>query len=263
MPNPADAPSRVVPLDGGINFRDLGGYETTTGEKVRWRKLFRCGHLADLSEADIRVLQQLGISQVHDFRRLDEQDSNPSQPLQAIFINDYDMTLGSLARFWELLHAGQMSGNRAHELVVDGYRNGIDEVAPHYRRLFQALLDNCERSTLFHCSAGKDRTGLAAALILSALGVSREQVIEDYLLTREHFDVDALIAKVEGHLRRAAVSDWEREWLLPFCSVHEDNIEAFFDGISRLYGSVDNYLGSALGVDEEQRRLLREAYLER
>ncbi len=258
-----EVPSRVVPLQGGINFRDLGGYETLDGERVRWRKLFRCGHLADLSAADIRSLQQLGISQVHDFRRLDEQAGTPSQPLQATFINDYDMSLGSLVRFWELLHAGQLTGSRAHQLVVESYHNGPAEVAPHYRRLFQSLLDNREQATLFHCAAGKDRTGLAAALILSALGVSRQQVVEDYLLTRDHFDVDTLIAKVEGHLRHAGVSDWERGWLEPFCSVHEDNIEAFFDGISRRYGSLDHYLSAALGLEEVQRRQLREAYLER
>ncbi|MYM63256.1 tyrosine-protein phosphatase [Pseudomaricurvus sp. HS19] len=257
------APSRVVPLEGGINFRDLGGYETADGEQVRWRKLFRCGHLADLSAADIRVLEQLGISQVHDFRRQDEQAGTPSQPLAAATINDYDMSLGSLVRFWELLRAGQLSGSRAHELVVDSYHNGAGEVAPHYRRLFQALLDNRDQATLFHCAAGKDRTGLAAALILSALGVSRQQVVEDYLLTRDHFDAEALIVKVEGHLRRAGVSEWERGWLEPYCSVHEDNIEAFFDGISRRYGTLDHYLRTELGLEEAQRQQLREAYLER
>lgn len=257
-------PSRVVPLEGGVNFRDLGGYQTQDGQQVRWRKLFRCGHLNSLTDNDVEALADLGVSQIHDFRRFEEQTNTPSRsfaPHPIETINDYNMAIGSLEPFWQVLRAGEMSNAQAHKIVVEGYRAGVEEVVPHYRRLFAALLANGEQATVFHCAAGKDRTGLAAALILLALGVSRQQVIDDYLLTREHFDVDSLIEKVEGHLRRAEIKTWQRSWLKPFCTVHPDNILVFLDEVDKRYGGVESYLRDAIGLQEPQLERLRLHYL--
>lgn len=253
--------TRVVPLEGGVNFRDLGGYETTDGRRVKWRRIFRCGHLGDLTEGDLAALAHLKVTQVHDFRRRDEQQRTPSQPLRALVNDDYEMYIGSMSTFWDYLRNEKLDAQSAHQLVVDSYRGCVDEVAPHYRRLFDSLLTNSDNATLFHCSAGKDRTGIAAALILSALGVSREEIIGDYLLTLECFNVEQLLQTVEDRLREAGVNHWKREWLIPYCSVHRDNIDAFFAGVDALYGSVDQYLQRAVGLTAERRRTLQAAYL--
>ncbi len=254
--------SRVVPLEGGINFRDLGGYPAADGRQVKWRKIFRCGHLANLTEQDLDVLEYLRVTEVHDFRRREEQQVTPSRPLRANFNNDYEMHIGSMAKFWEYLTTERLNAHKSHELVVGSYRNCAEEVAPHYRRLFAALLANRDNASLFHCAAGKDRTGLAAALILSALGVPREVIIEDYLLTLQHYDTRPLLARIEAHLREAGVEQWEPEWLKPYCEVHQDNIEAFFAGVEAGYGSVDRYLETLIGLRPELRLQLQQAYLD-
>ncbi len=257
-----EKPSRVVPLEGGVNFRDLGGYLNVHDQQVRWRKIFRCGHLGDLTNKDLDVLEHLNVTHVHDFRREEEQQRTPSQPIRATVYNDYEMFVGSMSKFWEYMTAEKLTAESAHDLVVGSYRNCIDDVAPHYQRLFQSLLSPATDASVFHCSAGKDRTGMAAALILSALDVDRDIVVEDYLLTLEHFDSERLMNIVEQHLRDAKVAHWERSWLVPYCSVHRDNIEAFFEGVESRYDSVDQYLSDALGLTPSKRQQLKNLYLE-
>ena len=254
--------SRVLPLEGGINFRDLGGYKNREGRAVRWRKLLRSGHLASLTDDDLLALQALDVTQVHDFRRREEQQRTPSKSWGAQSFADYQMYVGSLSRFWDYLESGQLSAGSAHQLVSGSYSECIEDVIPAYSQMFEALLENRENASLFHCSAGKDRTGMAAALILSALDVPRETIIEDYLLTLEHFDSDGLIEIIEGHLRAANVSHWERSWLVPYAAVHEENIVNFFTAIDQRFGSMEVYLNSGLGLDGAKLALFREGYLE-
>lgn len=255
-------PDRVIALHGGINFRDLGGYTSNDGRQVRWKKIFRSGHLANLSSADLDTLESLALTEVHDFRRREEQQRNPSQPVRAQTTADYEMFVGSMSKFWEFLTNGGLNAESAHELVRGSYRDCIDDVAPAYARLFESLIRNADNATLFHCAAGKDRTGMAAALILSALDVDREVIVQDYLLTLEHFDNENLLNIVEQHLRDAQVPHWERSWLVPYVSVHEDNIRFFFDSIERRYGHVQEYLRAALKLDNSQLNDFQAAYLE-
>ena len=198
------SPSRVLSLDGGINFRDLGGYRSRDGRHVKWGKLFRCGHLANLSDEDLVTLRALGINRVHDFRREEEQHRMPSRHFFAHSSADYQISIGSMSRFWDILLAGKLTALSSHELVVNSYRDCIEEVIPAYTRFMRGILDNDRGGSLFHCAAGKDRTGMAAALILGALDVPRETIVEDYLLTLEHFDSDNLLRLVEQHLRDLA-----------------------------------------------------------
>uniref|UniRef100_UPI003F6D8759 tyrosine-protein phosphatase n=1 Tax=Pseudomaricurvus sp. TaxID=2004510 RepID=UPI003F6D8759 len=121
-------PTRLVPLEGGINFRDLGGYTTDDGREVSWRKIFRCGHLANLTEGDLDALEALRVTAVHDFRREDEQQRNPSGPIRAEFHNDYAMSIGSMSRFWEYMASERLTAESAHELVVGSYRSCVKDV---------------------------------------------------------------------------------------------------------------------------------------
>ncbi len=254
--------SREIPLDGGVNFRDIGGYQSRDGRLVKWRKVLRSGHLSNLTDNDKTTLMNIGVNQIHDLRRVEEQNRQPSIDFGAKTINDYCLSIGSLSEFWETLSKGGLSGSSSHSLVVNGYKSCINEVAPAYRRFMHLILDNAEGVSLIHCAAGKDRTGLAAALILAALDVPDETIINDYLLTKVYFDTDNLINIVEGHLRNSEVSFWEREWLEPYCSVHRDNIETFLLALKQDYGSLDNYMNKALCFGESHRRLLRKVFLE-
>lgn len=259
---PAETETRVVPLDGGINFRDIGGYLNSQGRRVKWRKIMRCGHLANLSEGDLDHLEVIGVSKIHDFRRVEEQTQNPSCAIRAEFVDDYQMSIGDISRFWEFLFEGELSAESSHGLVVNSYANCIEVVIPAFSRFMRDIIDNSDNASVFHCSAGKDRTGMAAALILSALDVPRETIVEDYMLTLEHYDSERLIKIVEGHLRDAKVEKWDRSWLIPYCSVHQDNIVAFLEAIDKQYGSVRNYLTDALGLSPQDLEKMQERFLE-
>lgn len=254
--------TRLVPLDNGINFRDLGGYRSRDGRAVKWRKLLRCGHMAALSDTDLDRLEAVGVSRVHDFRREEEQSQSPTRPVRAEIIDDYQISIGDISRFWEFLFEGAMSAETSHQLVVNSYRNCIDSIIPAYSRFMRYLVDADEGADVFHCSAGKDRTGMAAALILAALEVPRQTIVEDYLLTLEYYNSDKLIAIVEGHLREAGVETWDRSWLIPYCSVHADNINGFLDAIDQKYGNINNYLMQGLGMSSQDLDKLKEKYLQ-
>jgi len=258
----ASSTARGVALDGGINFRDIGGYVNNQGRTVRWRKIMRCGHLANLSDNDLDSLEQIGINKIHDFRRTEEQEQSPSCAVRAEFIDDYQISIGDISRFWEFLFGGELTADSSHTLVVNSYRNCIDAVIPAFSRFMRHIVDNADNASVFHCSAGKDRTGMAAALILAALDVPRQTIVEDYMLTIEHYDTDRLIDLVEGHLRDANVESWDREWLVPYCSVHQDNIVAFLEAIDASYGDVKNYLITALGLSQADLNKMQSCYLE-
>lgn len=257
--------SRELTLDGGINFRDLGGYKTLDGRQLQWRRLFRCGHLRDLSDQDEADLKALGLTHIHDFRREEERSRMVNRELPVTVYNDYNINIGSLPRFWQMLRAGELSDQVSHSLVVGAYADCLEEVTPLYQRFFERLVDNLSTpssSALFHCTAGKDRTGLAAALILAALKVPRETIVQDYMLTLEYYDVDSLITLVEGHLiddeeNTGVKNHWQRSWLEPYCSVHTDNIHAFFNAVDTGYGDMPGFLKQGLGLGDDALALLR------
>lgn len=254
--------SRVLTLDGGINFRDLGGYANAQGKTVKWRKLLRCGHLANLSAGDIDQLERLNVTQVHDFRRQEEQSQSPSAAVRADFIDDYQISIGDISRFWEFLFEGELTPESSHQLVVNSYGPCIEAISTPFRRFMQEILNNANNASIFHCSAGKDRTGMAAALLLSALDVPRETIIDDYLLTQKHYDSTRLVEIIEGHLRAANVESWDRAWLTPYVSVHRDNIVAFLDSIEGEYGSVKGFLKQGLDFSDSDLEKMQNLFLD-
>lgn len=255
-------PSRLVPLEGGINFRDLGGYFSNDGRTVKWRRIFRCGHLAELTDSDIRAIEYLNITQIHDFRRIKEQDNLPSKYVSANTINDYNLFIGSMDKFWQHIQMADLTDQLAHQLVVDAYTNCHQIIAPHYQKLFQYLLANTNNASLIHCTAGKDRTGLAAALILSALDVSREQIIDDYLLTQMYLDIDKMILTIEDYLKKLNIGYWQRSWLESYSGVHVDFINNFFNTIDSKYDGIENYIQNVIGLSQSDKLKLKTIFLE-
>ena len=257
--------SRVVTLEGGFNVRDLGGYKSSDGRTVKWGKLFRSGHLSQLTPQDIEILAQHHITEVHDFRGKKEQASMPSKPVQAKSYDQYHILSGSMPLYRKLIERGELNTDTAHQTFINIYKKFAHEVTEPFRRMFPLLIDNSERASLFHCSAGKDRTGIAAALILSALGVPRQTIIEDYLLTAQYMDREHALDMIEGFLdvNGENTEQVERDWLVPIVSVHEDFIGSFFSSLEAEYGSVENYLEKALMLSADKLQQMRDAFLER
>jgi len=255
-------PERVLPLEGVRNFRDLGGYATHDGRRIRWRRLFRSASLGSLTPRDHVLLDGLGLRAIFDLRATDERAKEPvrwsSGPGPRLLDHDYLLDLSVLSRVLPRLDADLAAARGAFEAL---YATLPARFAPAYRALFAALRRG-EAPLAFNCSAGKDRTGVGAALLLTALGVPRDTVFVDYLLSNQHYRPGPEVA-VAMSVRHG---DWllklRPEMLQAMLTVEVSYLEAAFDAIEREHGSVEGYLESALGVDRAACEALRERYTE-
>src|SRR5665647_3408863 len=179
-------PTRSLKLTGATNFRDLGGYAGLGGRLVRWRRLFRSDHLAALTPDDVATLSNLGLSRAYDFRGEAERAAVP-YVLPGVVSYSLPIEPTVVQRMKELLEAGhRLTAQETVHLMQQTYRAFVHDNSPRFAELFAHLLDS-DAPLVFHCTAGKDRTGFAAALILLALGVPRPVVMQDYLLTNDLF----------------------------------------------------------------------------
>jgi len=185
----SDSPARHLDLAGASNFRDLGGYPGKDGSTVRWRQIFRSNHLGHLTEADIAVLRPLGLRSAFDFRGTEERDAAMCS-LAGISVHSLPIEPTVVAALRARLAGGAaLSSADALEVMRDSYRNYVRYNTPSFRALFAHLLED-RAPLVIHCTAGKDRTGFASALILHALGVPDQVIAEDYLLTNRFYRRD-------------------------------------------------------------------------
>jgi protein-tyrosine phosphatase len=252
-----DPDDRFLPLERGHNFRDLGGYRTRDGRRVRRGVIFRSGSMSDLTEADVERLSRLGIVCICDLRTTSERAKHPTSWHDAskvrMLARDYDHSEGSLAS----LTTGD--GEAVRSRMTSLYKRLHEEQRDTYAALFDRLLAS-EVPLLFNCAAGKDRTGVAAALILSALGVPRETVVEDYVLSDRYSE--PLFALLCRNPRYGLNADTPRETWLPMTRAYPEYIESTLDTLGQSYGSVEAYLDQELGVDRAAIDRLRDTLLE-
>ena len=176
-------PSRSLNLTGATNFRDLGGYPGQDGRLVRWRRLFRSDNLAGLSTQDLAVLTELGLTRAFDFRGVNER-ADASYDLPGVVQHSLSIEPTVVQSLRALMDTGRrLTEPDAVALMQQTYRAFVHDNASRFGELFTHLLDN-DAPLVFHCTAGKDRTGFAAALILLALGVSREVRSREVLRVR-------------------------------------------------------------------------------
>lgn len=251
------AHSRVLPLEGGQNFRDLGGYRTRDGRMVRWGVLFRSGAMNQLTPADFAYLGRLGIRTVCDFRSTDERNAAPvkwpGSVTPQVFADDYKMDMSG----WDFRAAGTWTGAQARAAMAASYPQTLTHFNGQYRRMFRQLLAG-QVPLAFNCSAGKDRTGVAAALILTALDVPRETVIADYLLSNRYFDPAKAMSADDP-----ATAVWKRlppEVLQTMMGVDRSYIEAVFRVVDAHRGGATGYLRDELGLGRGELARLRQLY---
>ncbi|MCH7870045.1 MAG: tyrosine-protein phosphatase [Myxococcales bacterium] len=255
---------RLMPFEGAHNFRDLGGYETTDGRRVRWGKIYRSDHLAELTEQDLAYFSELGIRLVCDFRRDGEIAKQPNRMPQHDPPMQINPSVSGTSLLPNEIEAAIRAGNPGQldfrRLLIDGNRFMVTEALDQYRTLMRSLEREECVPLLFHCTAGKDRTGVGAALILLALGVPEEIVMHDYLLTATytHDRVERMLAglRFDSHFRVDA------DEIRPLMSVRREFLQAALDAIRDKFGSVDHYMDQALLLNEERRDSLRSRLLE-
>ncbi len=243
-------PERLLPLHGATNFRDLGGYAGQGGRPLRWRRLFRSDHLGGLTAADHRSLASLGIQRAFDFRG---QEERAAQPYDVPGLTQHSLTIEpSVAQHMQaVVDAGLLlTPARMATLMEDLYRRLVNDESARFAQWFGHLLRDAT-PLVFHCTAGKDRTGLAAALLLRALGVAPEVVEQDYLLTNQHYRSPA--APDKGLPAEALQVMW---------GVRLSFLHAAWQAIDSHHGGLESYLEQRLGLTPAARAQLAVLYLQ-
>jgi protein-tyrosine phosphatase len=253
-------------LASAPNFRDVGGYRTTDGRWVKVGELYRSDGLDALTDADLATVQALGIKLVCDLRTDGELESKPDKEIpgatneQINIIGEDELTAkitnaitsGDKAAQQELLGNG-----KGEKLLVEGGRSFVSDAGPKagYTTFFERIADPANLPTVMHCSAGKDRTGWASAAVLTALGVPKATVMQDYLISNDY-----LKAKNEKTLAQTGALI-DSALLEPVLTVKAPYLDASFSEVKAKYKTFDKYL-AAIGVTKADKQQLQDELLE-
>ena len=259
---------RRLPLSGQVNFRDLGGYVTSDGRRVRWGQLYRSGDLSKLTEGDLAYLESLDLKLVCDLRVDYEVERSPDRLPEGAAWLSLPIRGGEMpeVELYKTVDNGDFSGLDS-DFLLHGNRLFVREFTPVYGQMLQRVTAGDDRPALVHCTAGKDRAGLGAAIILLVLGVPLETVFDDYLLSniyREEWTRRTL-----GMIRQAAA---DRSGVPPE-SIDLAPAEALFaarriylaaalETIDQEYGSLERYIRAGLGLSPRARKAFQERLLE-
>jgi protein-tyrosine phosphatase len=240
-------PGQSLGIESLPNLRDLGGYKTSDGATVAGKLVYRSSQLTDISEGDMKKLDNLNLKTDLDLRTAQERNPNPDQlppGVNSIWLN--------------VLANAALGGGKAEAVLKAMYRQFITLPSANksYSQLFLTLADQKQLPALFHCTGGKDRTGWAAAAFLTLLGVPKETVMQDYLRTNDY--VLPAVQKANAAFVQAggdpsipsAIQGAKKEYL-----------EAAFDEMSTKYGTIEQYFSEGLGIDASQQKALRGLYL--
>jgi protein-tyrosine phosphatase len=254
---------RLVPLEGTLNFRDLGGYVGRDGRSVQWGKVFRSDALHALTDADLAVIAELGLKSVFDLRWSHERERQPtaiptSHGLRSVHLvvgEDPDVT--NTPELMDQILDGSLP-EADDGFMATMYADMLRDGAGSFGRLLTHLAEDDWLPALFHCTAGKDRTGISAALLLSVLGVPDEVILDDYELTNE-FRSNRRIEELRPSFEAAGV-DIER--VRPFLSARRPVMEATLAHLAGEHGGVEAYLLGPARVAPEVLDHLRDRLLE-
>jgi protein-tyrosine phosphatase len=253
---------RAISLDGAVNLRDFGGYTTADGRDVRRGRLFRSGTLTHLSEDGRRAFEALDVRLICDLRRIDEAAAEPTPfPLDVPRRLEIPIDPGSAIAMRGRLGSDRLSLQERIDFMVAINRELARDHADDYARMFEGLLELEDGGFLVHCAAGKDRTGFACALILHALGVPEQTVLEDYLLTNDFMDYEGyVLPRLVARFEPDGVPD--RESVMALAGVRPEYLRAAYQAIEAEFEGVELYIERMVGLDAAARERLRARLLE-
>ena len=252
--------TRKLPFTGAHNFRDLGGYKTSDGKTVKWGKVYRSDNLHSLTDEDLKYMERLNLKSVVDFRSDEERNEEPDRltpDMTPILLPIKFEPEGVTETLMRDLTFGDLDSSN---LLRDFNVILVKEFTEEYRDFFRHIVDNGGEPFVLHCTAGKDRAGFGSAMILTVLGVPREKIIEDYLLTNTYVSdhVESKLLETELKTFFRADSDNLRKINL----VEERYIQAAFDTIDSHWGGMDQYISEGLNLTEEDINKIKDYYLE-
>ena len=261
---------RHIKLEGQSNFRDIGGYETTDGQTVKWGQVYRSGELPRLTDEDVAILQRLDLRMVHNFLleeeikqrgedRLPESTTLVKNPIKTS-ADDLVIAVLDARKTGDFSMIPPDLNKEVHRILALDGRN-------EYAAMIRAVSDPANRPFVFHCSHGVHRTGTATAILLSALGVPWDTVREDYLLSNT-FRAEENEKRIKQLSNEAAKTlgippeDVDTTNIVAFYILQGDYIDGTLEVIEAEYGSMDKYLVKGLGLSQEELSVLREQLLE-
>ncbi|NCF17038.1 MAG: hypothetical protein GWP63_02280 [Haliea sp.] len=256
---------RLLNFEGIVNFRDLGGYPAAAGRQVKWGVLYRSGTFAHSSRADLEGLAKLQLTSLVDFRSSAEKEEEPNhlpEPPGFTVVEIPTLDDGNKALvgdIMERIESGNFDGFDPNRAMMQANRQFATEFTPQFRQFMHTIVEADGRPVVWHCSAGKDRTGFASAILLRVLGVPRDVVMQDYLASRQH----ALEARRNQLLMlRVFKGEEAADKLAIMMGVEQAWLEAAFDEIDAHWGSFDNYIRQGLELSERDVAQLRTLLLE-
>ena len=256
-------PGTLIEIASLPNLRDLGGYATRGGGRVKMGVLYRSTELGKLAGDDTTTFGRLGIRTVFDLRTEAERRSEPDHVPDGTQLVVCDVLADSQnaapAQLKNALSdpalAEQTLGHgKAVTLFEHAYREmvSLPSALTAYRRMFTDILDADRRPALFHCTTGKDRTGWAAAATLTLVGVSEENVLADFMITNRD-----LLPALKPHFDQFAAAGGDPALLTPVLGVDASYLRAAFDEMHTRFGTIENYFSQGLGIGADGQQALR------
>ena len=253
-----------IDLTEARNFRDLGGYPTKDGKHIKKGLLYRSDNLSELNDDDLKLISHLKLKRIYDLRNEDERmaepDILPAENSIRLIGLPFDYAPLDTATMQKRILSGDLEDGEAKQMMLDSYRTYIIDYRKQFAVMLHGLSEADALPTLIHCVHGKDRTGLAAALVLQALGVPRRIILEDYLLSNTFWESEtdrlSLLATIASLFRTP------REEVRSLMEARPEYLNAAFKAADEKYGSLDNYLREGLGLDDASITMLRNALLE-
>lgn len=249
------------------NLRDMGGYKTSNGKTVARGLVYRSNQLFNISESDMLLLAKLNLKNAFDLRTAAERTKNLDE--LPVGVNNIwldvlaDVPASGPANLNSLLSDPlkaniELGDGKVEELFKEAYRQCISlpSAQKSYRELFLSLGNENQLPALFHCATGKDRTGWAAAALLTLIGVPMETVKEDYMRSNEY-----ILPMYDNVIQEFVSAGGSRSIPLAIFGVKEEYLNAAFDEMQTKYGSIENYFSEGLGISVLQQSALRDLYL--
>lgn len=256
--------TRILPLEGVENFRDFGGYDAR-GRRLKTGRLYRSAHHGNATEADLAAIAGMGLAVIVDLRRPNERERDPCRRWAGFAATVIDNDIGAAEDDpWHLfIRDSDLSSQAFHDYMVDYYREApfVERHVDLYARYFRALAQ-ADGPVLIHCAAGKDRTGILAALTHHLAGVADDDILHDFLLTNDPGRFErrgpVMMKVMEELTGRRPTEDAVRTAL----GVETRYLETAFEAIKTRHGSLDAYLERDLGVDDKARAAIEAKILD-
>jgi len=248
---------RFLPLKSVLNFRDIGGYETADGKRVKWGQVYRAANMSRVTESDQRYLANLGIRLICDVRTPFEAKRRRDILPPGVRYLNCPVYEKEPVKFWMLLFQRRRLRQVLFNLSITW---NIDFAASAHGEILKLLGNPDNLPAIVHCTAGKDRTGMAMALLLCALGVPEEKTVEDYSLS--NLVAPLYIKSTQSKVNKVRWLGFKIEQLYPLIATPPYMMRNMLAYIHQAYGSVEEYLLNAAGLEKHHLILLRENLLE-